>query len=64
MYLFTAAKAVGFPRDEETFGFYLGMQAVGHGIAWDDFGKTDLVIKIPSMEFYENAKPDLRFINR
>jgi len=63
-HLFTAAKAVGFPRDEESFGFYLGMQAVGHGIRWDDDVSTDLKIRVPSMEFYENAKPDLRFISR
>ena len=63
-HLFTAAKAVGFPRDQESFGFYLGMQAVGHGIRWDDDVSTDLKIGVPSMEFYKNAKPDLRFISK
>ena len=64
-HLFTGARAVGFTRDEETFGFYLGMQAVGHGIRWDDDVRgSTLKIGVPSMEFYENAKPNLRFISR
>ena len=68
-HLFAGARAVGFAKDEETFGFYLGMQAVGHGIRWDDdvsSGRrpTDLKIGVPSVEFYEGAKPNLRFISR
>jgi hypothetical protein len=64
-HLFAGARAVGFPKDEEAFGFYLGMQAVGHGISWDDDVRgSTLKIGVPSAEFYETAKPDLRFISR
>lgn len=40
-------------QDAETFGHYLAMQAMGHGVAWDDdiAGGHDL-IKIPYSEFY------------
>jgi hypothetical protein len=61
--LYEVARSVGFTKDEEAFGFYLGMQAVGHGVAWDDDFATDFKIKVPSSELYEGAKPDLRFIS-
>lgn len=40
-------------QDPKTFGHYLGMQAMGHGVAWDDdiAGGHDL-IKVPYSEFY------------
>ena len=66
--LYKKARDVGFPKDRETFGFYLGMQAVGHGVAWDDDVPAghDLKILVPSYEFYEGAErsePDTRFVS-
>ena len=67
--LYAVACEAGFQKSEETFGFYLGMQAVGHGVAWtDDLSARDTPkILIPSYEFYhgaENSEPDLRFVKR
>jgi hypothetical protein len=66
--LYAVACEAGFQKSEETFGFYLGMQAVGHGIAWtDDISGNAPKILIPSYEFYhgaENSEPDLRFVKR
>jgi hypothetical protein len=67
--LFRAAKEAGFPRDREAFGYYLGMQAVGHGVHWTDdvpFTNSKPKILVPSYEFYEGAErsePDLRFVH-
>jgi hypothetical protein len=60
--LYQAARADGFTKDRETFGFYLGMQSVGHGVSWDDDHSSSITIKVPSMELYEAARPDLRFM--
>jgi len=68
--LFRSAQQAGFAKDREAFGFYLGMEAVGHGIHWtDDVPSSDDVPKIlvPNYEFYEGAErsePDLRFVRR
>jgi hypothetical protein len=68
--LFKAARQAGFPKDRETFGFYLGMEAVGHGIHWtDNVPHSDEIPKIlvPDYEFYEGAErsePDLRFVHK
>jgi hypothetical protein len=53
--LYQEAVRAGFAKDRETFGFYLAMQSIGHGIAWDDDvpGGADLEIKLPHDEFYE-----------
>ena len=65
--LYRAAKTAGFPKDRETFGFYLGMQAVGHGVNWNDdisVGPNTPTILVPDYEFYEGAErnqPDVRF---
>lgn len=61
--IYAAAQKAGFAKNAETFGFYMGMEAVGHGIHWTDDGADDIKIKVPSMEFYEGAQPDLRFVN-
>ena len=66
--LFREVKQAGFPRDQESFGYYLGMQAVGSGVHWTDdvpFGNSKPKILVPSYEFYEGAErsePDLRFV--
>lgn len=60
--LYQAAVADGFGKDRETFGYYLAMQAEGHGVRWDDNHSADLVIRVPDMEFHEDARPDLRFM--
>lgn len=60
--LYQAAVSDGFAKDRETFGYYLGMQAQGHGVSWDDDHSADLVIRVPSMELYEGARPNLRFM--
>lgn len=46
-----------YPHDRETFGYHLGMQAMGAGVSWSDDVdyKSDLKhddIKIPYREFY------------
>jgi len=61
--LYHVAQREGFSKDREAFGFYLGMQSCGHGVAWDDDFATDVKIKLPSAEFYEGAQPDLRFVD-
>jgi hypothetical protein len=38
------------------------MQSVGHGVSWDDDHSSSITIKVPSMELYEAARPDLRFM--
>jgi hypothetical protein len=50
--LYLAARHAGFDKTREDFGFYLGCQATGMGIRWDDDVSTDLKIKIPHREFY------------
>jgi hypothetical protein len=64
--LYEEAGANGFAKDEETFGYYLAMQATGAGVHWtDDLREgTDLKIHVPSAEFYEGAQPDMRFVNK
>ena len=50
--LYGAAMRESFGKDPEAFGFYLGCQASGMGIRWDDDLSTDLKIKVPQREFY------------
>lgn len=39
-------------KDAELFGYYLGMEALGHGVSWtDDHDPHDLIV--PYTEFYE-----------
>jgi len=54
--LYQEAVRAGFTKDRETFGFYLAMQSIGHGVAWDDdvAGGADLKIELPCDEFYES----------
>ena len=59
--LFTRAVNDGFPKHAETFGYYLGMQADGHGVAWDDDHCAKLTILLPYTEMYEGANIDRRF---
>ena len=49
--LFLAARHEGFDKTREDFGFYLGCQASGMGIRWDDDLSTDLKISVPYREF-------------
>jgi hypothetical protein len=52
--LYRAAVREGFTKNRETFGFYLAMQSIGHGVAWDDdISGADLKIALPHTEFYE-----------
>lgn len=62
--IYRAAQQEGFARDREAFGYYLGLQAVGAGVRWDDdLSGTDLKIKIPTTEFYEGVREiDTRFV--
>ena len=50
--LYEEAVADGFRKDKETFGFYLGMQSIGHGVAWDDDHSSSMEIVLPNVEFY------------
>jgi hypothetical protein len=50
--LFLAARHEGFDKSREDFGFYLGCEACGMGIRWDDDLSTDLKIEVPYDEFY------------
>ena len=50
--LFLAARHEGFSKDKESFGAYLGCEADGMGIRWDDDLSTDLKIEVPYREFY------------
>ena len=50
--LFNMAKKEGFSGDAEQFGFYLGCEASGMGISWDDNLSTNLKIIVPQREFY------------
>jgi hypothetical protein len=50
--LYRLAVQSGFAKDREAFGLYLGMQAAGHGITWNDDLSTNLTIKVPHSEFY------------
>ena len=61
--LYAAACRAGFAKNPETFGYYLGMQAVGHGVHWTDDGADNIGIKVPSIELYEGASVDLRFVH-
>jgi hypothetical protein len=62
--LYQLAVSEGFARDEESLGFYLGMQATGAGVRWDDdLRGTASKIRVPSCEFYQGARPDLRFVS-
>ena len=67
--LYFMAQQSGFTRDMETFGSYLGMEAVGSGLHWTDSlssGQTPLPILVPAYEFYEGAErsePDIRFVH-
>ena len=62
--IYEEAVNAGFARDKEAFGYYLGMQASGHGVRWDDdISRANLKIRYPSSELYEGATTvDLRFI--
>jgi hypothetical protein len=62
--IYRAAQGEGFARDKEAFGYYLGMQSAGHGVAWDDdISGATLKIRHPSSEFYEGVRDiDMRFI--
>jgi len=64
--LYEAARADGFAKDRESFGYYLGMQAEGNGVRWDDdvSPNATVTIRVPSIELYEGASPDLRFISK
>jgi len=52
--LYEEARRAGFAKDRETFGFYLGMQSIGHGVNWTDDlrGRPDVEIVLPYDEFY------------
>lgn len=50
--LFLSARDAGFEKSREDFGFYLGCEATGMGIRWDDDISTDLKIEVPYREFY------------
>ena len=67
--LFEMARNAGFKKDKESFGFYLGMQAVGSGVHWtDDLTAVETpTILVPDYEFYKGAElhdPDIRFVKR
>lgn len=55
-YLYEIAQSKGYKNDPERFGFHLGMQAVGHGVGWQDDADyrraKDSDIKLPHDEFY------------
>jgi hypothetical protein len=50
--LYLAAREAGFDKSREDFGFYLGCEACGMGISWDDDVSTDLKIVVPYNEFF------------
>lgn len=60
--LYLAARHDGFSQDRENFGFYLGCEASGMGIRWDDdlvpnlrrfrLIAVNLKIAVPYSEFY------------
>ena len=50
--LFLAARNKGFSESRENFGAYLGCEADGMGIRWDDDISTNLKIEVPCREFY------------
>jgi len=50
--LFLAARDADFDKSREDFGCYLGCEATGMGIRWDDDLSTDLKIEVPYREFY------------
>ena len=52
--LYLTARHDGFAPDREEFGFYLGCQASGMGIGWDDdlTPGSELKIEVPQREFY------------
>ena len=49
-----AVHKYGYPHDGARFGHDLGMQALGHGVGWDDDvrGAPHDAIKVPRSEFY------------
>jgi hypothetical protein len=51
-HLYEAARQDGFRGDKEEFGFRLGCQATGMGIAWDDNHTPSIEIVVPTIEFY------------
>jgi hypothetical protein len=51
--LFLAAREAGFGKSREDFGFYLGCQACGMGIQWDDdLSSAGPKIEVPYDEFF------------
>ena len=50
--VFNQAKREGFEGDAEEFGSYLGCEAAGMGIRWDDDLSTNFKIEVPQQEFY------------
>jgi len=51
--LFHAAQEAGFNKSREDFGFYLGCQACGMGIQWDDdLSSAGPKIEVPYDEFF------------
>ena len=63
--IYRAARQEGFAKDREAFGYYLGLQATGAGVRWNnDLSGSDLKIKIPTTEFYDGVREvDTRFVS-
>jgi len=59
-----AVNRAGYREDEEAFGIHLALQATGSGSSWKDsaVAPSNSPVGVPSDEFYEGARPDLRFV--
>jgi hypothetical protein len=62
--LYVLAANNGYPHGPEQFGSHLALQSIGCGVSWtDDVRDPKFDIKLPGGEFYQGAKPDLRFVH-
>ena len=51
---FQKAVEAGGKDDAETFGWYLGMSAMGHGVCWED-DNPDIGLQYPYVEYILSA---------
>jgi hypothetical protein len=55
--LYEDAVSDGFAKNKETFGYYLGMQACGHGVSWTDDHSSSMKITIPYDPISDHGMP-------
>lgn len=59
--LFDKAVEAGGQDDPRSFGHYLAMSALGHGVSWED-SNPDIDIEYPDIEYYESVEDDMTLV--